>query len=60
MFPMLSSQQLIQRLYPYKDILGKDGHSAVEGVLSVSQAESPVQTVLFHVFLFSFQMCKSV
>lgn len=35
-FPMLSSQQLIQRLYPYKSILGKDGHTAVEGVLSVS------------------------
>ncbi|XP_041857473.1 von Willebrand factor A domain-containing protein 8 [Melanotaenia boesemani] len=33
-FPTLSSQQLIQRLYPYKSILGKDGHSAVEGVLS--------------------------
>ncbi|XP_037542623.1 von Willebrand factor A domain-containing protein 8 [Nematolebias whitei] len=33
-FPMLSSQQLIQRLYPYKSILGKDGHTAVEGVLS--------------------------
>uniref|UniRef100_A0A3Q2ZT42 von Willebrand factor A domain containing 8 n=1 Tax=Kryptolebias marmoratus TaxID=37003 RepID=A0A3Q2ZT42_KRYMA len=33
-FPMLSSQQLIQRLYPYKSILRKDGHTAVEGVLS--------------------------
>ncbi|KAM4558944.1 von Willebrand factor A domain-containing protein 8 [Odontesthes bonariensis] len=33
-FPTLSSQQLIHRLYPYKSILGKDGHSAVEGVLS--------------------------
>ncbi|KAM6934858.1 von Willebrand factor A domain-containing protein 8 [Xenentodon cancila] len=33
-FPMLSSQQLLQRLYPYKDILRKDGHNAVEGVLS--------------------------
>lgn len=35
-FPMMSSQQLIQRLYPYKSILGKDGHTAVEGVLNVS------------------------
>ncbi|XP_029314557.1 LOW QUALITY PROTEIN: von Willebrand factor A domain-containing protein 8 [Cottoperca gobio] len=33
-FPMLSSQQLVQRLYPYNSILGKDGRSAVEGVLS--------------------------
>ncbi|XP_056145237.1 von Willebrand factor A domain-containing protein 8 isoform X2 [Lampris incognitus] len=33
-FPMLSSQQLIQRLYPYKSILGKEGRTAVEGVLS--------------------------
>uniref|UniRef100_A0A7N6B8M4 von Willebrand factor A domain-containing protein 8 n=1 Tax=Anabas testudineus TaxID=64144 RepID=A0A7N6B8M4_ANATE len=33
-FPMLSSQQLVQRLYPYSSILGKDGCSAVEGVLS--------------------------
>ncbi len=36
-FPMLSSQQLLQRLYPYNSILGKDGRTAVEGVLSVSQ-----------------------
>uniref|UniRef100_A0A671YC87 von Willebrand factor A domain-containing protein 8 n=1 Tax=Sparus aurata TaxID=8175 RepID=A0A671YC87_SPAAU len=33
-FPMLSSQQLLQRLYPYSSILGKEGRSAVEGVLS--------------------------
>ncbi|KAG7233757.1 hypothetical protein INR49_006616 [Caranx melampygus] len=33
-FPMLSSQHLVQRLYPYHSILGKDGRSAVEGVLS--------------------------
>ncbi|CAK6967706.1 von Willebrand factor A domain-containing protein 8 [Scomber scombrus] len=33
-FPMLSSQQLIQRLYPYNSILSKDGRTAVEGVLS--------------------------
>ncbi|XP_047456688.1 von Willebrand factor A domain-containing protein 8 [Mugil cephalus] len=33
-FPMLSSQQLVQRLYPYDSILGKDGRKAVEGVLS--------------------------
>ncbi|TNN79075.1 von Willebrand factor A domain-containing protein 8 [Liparis tanakae] len=32
-FPMLSSQQLVQRLYPYNSILGKDGRTAVEGVL---------------------------
>uniref|UniRef100_A0A4W6D9E4 von Willebrand factor A domain-containing protein 8 n=1 Tax=Lates calcarifer TaxID=8187 RepID=A0A4W6D9E4_LATCA len=36
-FPMLSSQHLVQRLYPYNSILGKDGRTAVEGVLSVSQ-----------------------
>ncbi|XP_020791891.2 von Willebrand factor A domain-containing protein 8 [Boleophthalmus pectinirostris] len=34
MFPMLSSQQLVQRLYPYKSILGKEGCTAVENVLS--------------------------
>lgn len=33
-FPMLSSQQLVQRLYPYNSILGKEGCTAVEGVLS--------------------------
>lgn len=33
-FPMLSSQQLVQRLYPYKSILGKEGCTAVENVLS--------------------------
>ncbi|KAG8000987.1 von Willebrand factor A domain-containing protein 8 [Nibea albiflora] len=33
-FPMLSSQQLIHRLYPYNSFLGKDGRTAVEGVLS--------------------------
>ncbi|XP_041662632.1 von Willebrand factor A domain-containing protein 8 isoform X2 [Cheilinus undulatus] len=33
-FPMLSSQQLIHRLYPYSSILGKEGRTAVEGVLS--------------------------
>ncbi|KAK7882321.1 hypothetical protein WMY93_028495 [Mugilogobius chulae] len=33
-FPMLSSQQLIHRLYPYKNILGKEGCTAVENVLS--------------------------
>ncbi|XP_028992985.1 von Willebrand factor A domain-containing protein 8 isoform X2 [Betta splendens] len=32
-FPMLSAQQLVQRLYPYSSILGKDGCQAVEGVL---------------------------
>lgn len=36
-FPMLSSQQLVQRLYPYNSILGKDGRTAVEGVLGVCQ-----------------------
>lgn len=36
-FPTLSSQQLVQRLYPYNSILGKDGCRAVEGVLGVSQ-----------------------
>ncbi|XP_061547312.1 von Willebrand factor A domain-containing protein 8 isoform X2 [Phycodurus eques] len=33
-FPMMSSQQLVQRLYPYHSMLGKDGRSAVETVLS--------------------------
>uniref|UniRef100_A0A8C7V4X1 von Willebrand factor A domain-containing protein 8 n=1 Tax=Oncorhynchus mykiss TaxID=8022 RepID=A0A8C7V4X1_ONCMY len=33
-FPMLSSQQLVQRLYPYQAMLGKEGCTAVEGVLS--------------------------
>uniref|UniRef100_A0A3B3ZXK2 AAA+ ATPase domain-containing protein n=1 Tax=Periophthalmus magnuspinnatus TaxID=409849 RepID=A0A3B3ZXK2_9GOBI len=34
-FPMLSSQQLVQRLYPYRSILGKEGCTAVESVLTV-------------------------
>ncbi|KAM9486140.1 von Willebrand factor A domain-containing protein 8 [Clarias gariepinus] len=34
LFPMLSSQQLVQRLYPYDIMLGKEGRNAVEGVLS--------------------------
>ncbi|XP_077393200.1 von Willebrand factor A domain-containing protein 8 isoform X1 [Festucalex cinctus] len=33
-FPMMSSQQLVQRLYPYHSMLGKDGCNAVETVLS--------------------------
>ncbi|XP_061647340.1 von Willebrand factor A domain-containing protein 8 isoform X2 [Phyllopteryx taeniolatus] len=33
-FPTMSSQQLVQRLYPYHSMLGKDGRSAVETVLS--------------------------
>ncbi len=46
-FPMLSSKQLIHRLYPYNNILGKEGCTAVEGVLSVSQdAKPPVQVFL--------------
>ncbi|KAM6986427.1 von Willebrand factor A domain-containing protein 8 [Aplochiton taeniatus] len=32
-FPMLSSHQLVQRLYPYRSMLGKEGRTAVEGVL---------------------------
>lgn len=36
-FPMMSSQQLIHRLYPYRSILGKEGHTAVENVLSVGR-----------------------
>ncbi|XP_050974831.1 von Willebrand factor A domain-containing protein 8 isoform X2 [Labeo rohita] len=31
---MLSAQQLVQRLYPYEVMLGKEGRTAVEGVLS--------------------------
>ncbi|XP_060732399.1 von Willebrand factor A domain-containing protein 8 [Tachysurus vachellii] len=34
MFPMLSAQQLLQRLYPYETMLGKEGRNAVEGVFS--------------------------
>uniref|UniRef100_A0A8C2BCM9 von Willebrand factor A domain-containing protein 8 n=1 Tax=Cyprinus carpio TaxID=7962 RepID=A0A8C2BCM9_CYPCA len=33
LFPMLSAQQLVQRLYPYEVMLGKEGRTAVEGVL---------------------------
>lgn len=36
LFPMLSVQQLVQRLYPHEVMLGKEGRTAVEGVLSVS------------------------
>lgn len=34
LFPMLSVQQLVQRLYPYEAMLGKEGRTAVEGVLN--------------------------
>ncbi|KAL0985591.1 hypothetical protein UPYG_G00159100, partial [Umbra pygmaea] len=33
-FPLLSSKQMVQRLYPYQTMLGKEGRTAVEGVLS--------------------------
>ncbi|XP_016086578.1 von Willebrand factor A domain-containing protein 8 [Sinocyclocheilus grahami] len=33
LFPMLSAQQLVQRLYPYEVMLGNEGRTAVEGVL---------------------------
>ncbi|RVE58198.1 hypothetical protein OJAV_G00206850 [Oryzias javanicus] len=33
-FPMLSLHKLIHRLYPYKNFLAKDGHTAVEAVLN--------------------------
>ncbi|MGH0128533.1 UNVERIFIED_CONTAM: hypothetical protein FKN15_018942 [Acipenser sinensis] len=33
-FPMLSSQQLLQRLYPYDMLLAKEGRTAVEDALS--------------------------
>eukprot|EP00066_Takifugu_rubripes_P009279 XP_003976079.1 PREDICTED: von Willebrand factor A domain-containing protein 8 isoform X1 [Takifugu rubripes] len=33
-FPVMSSQQLVQRLYPYSNMLNKEGCTAVEGVLS--------------------------
>eukprot|EP00079_Xenopus_tropicalis_P021730 XP_012813198.1 PREDICTED: von Willebrand factor A domain-containing protein 8 [Xenopus tropicalis] len=32
-FPMMSSQRVIERLYPYTVILGKEGKSSVEGAL---------------------------
>ncbi|XP_057192954.1 von Willebrand factor A domain-containing protein 8 isoform X2 [Triplophysa rosa] len=34
LFPMLSAEQLFQRLYPYEAMLGKEGRTAVEGILS--------------------------
>ncbi|KAF7215165.1 transcript variant X1 [Nothobranchius furzeri] len=51
MFPMLSSQQLLHRLYPYRSIVGKDGCAAVEGLLSRfelldGQQKSAVSTVV--------------
>ncbi|XP_077584586.1 von Willebrand factor A domain-containing protein 8 [Stigmatopora nigra] len=33
-FPTMSSQRLVQRLYPYQSMLGEDGRSSVESVLS--------------------------
>uniref|UniRef100_A0A4W4EPU4 von Willebrand factor A domain-containing protein 8 n=1 Tax=Electrophorus electricus TaxID=8005 RepID=A0A4W4EPU4_ELEEL len=33
LFPMVSTQQLILRLYPYQTMLGTEGRTAVEGVL---------------------------
>uniref|UniRef100_A0A673VZ52 von Willebrand factor A domain containing 8 n=1 Tax=Salmo trutta TaxID=8032 RepID=A0A673VZ52_SALTR len=45
-FPMLSSQQLVQRLYPYQAMLGKEGRTAVEGVLSRFELLDACQSVL--------------
>ncbi|XP_062861685.1 von Willebrand factor A domain-containing protein 8 [Trichomycterus rosablanca] len=33
LFPMLSAQRLVRRLYPYESMLGKEGRNAVETVL---------------------------
>ncbi|KAI1899570.1 hypothetical protein AGOR_G00063140 [Albula goreensis] len=33
LFPMLSSQKLVQRMYPYEAMLGKEGRIAVENTL---------------------------
>ncbi|KAM3861847.1 von Willebrand factor A domain-containing protein 8 [Diretmus argenteus] len=52
--PMLSSQQLVQRLYPYRSMLGKDGHTAVEGVLSrfelLDGHRQPVPSTILNVY----------
>ncbi|XP_031417095.1 von Willebrand factor A domain-containing protein 8 isoform X2 [Clupea harengus] len=50
LFPMLTPQQLIRRLYPYHVILGKEGRTAVEGLLHrfelVESRESQVSEVV--------------
>lgn len=52
-FPMLSSQQLVQRLYPYSSIMGKEGRTAVEGVLSrfelLDGRRQPAQSTILNV-----------
>jgi len=41
--PMLPTQELVQRLYPYHSMLGREGRTALEGVLGVSmQAHTPM------------------
>uniref|UniRef100_A0A8B9HVX1 von Willebrand factor A domain containing 8 n=1 Tax=Astyanax mexicanus TaxID=7994 RepID=A0A8B9HVX1_ASTMX len=51
LFPMLSAQQLIQRLYPYEAMLNKEGCNAVEGVLSICLCSGkffPLMEMLLH------------
>ncbi|KAG1945294.1 von Willebrand factor A domain-containing protein 8 [Pimephales promelas] len=56
-FPMLSVQQLVQRLYPYQAMLGKEGHTAVEGVLSrfelTDESTKPSPTAVVNVEILS-------
>ncbi|XP_056108158.1 von Willebrand factor A domain-containing protein 8 [Rhinichthys klamathensis goyatoka] len=56
-FPMLSAQQLVQRLYPYQAMLGKEGRTAVEGVLSrfelTDESTKPSPTAVVNVEILS-------
>ncbi|XDV30937.1 hypothetical protein PO909_033759, partial [Leuciscus waleckii] len=56
-FPMLSAQQLVQRLYPYQAMLGKEGRTAVEGVLSrfelTDESTKPSPTAVVNVEIVS-------
>uniref|UniRef100_A0A8C9U383 von Willebrand factor A domain-containing protein 8 n=1 Tax=Scleropages formosus TaxID=113540 RepID=A0A8C9U383_SCLFO len=47
LFPMMSTQQLVQRLYPYEAMLGKEGRAAVDGVLRVSGSQRHFLVCLF-------------
>uniref|UniRef100_H2MDU3 von Willebrand factor A domain-containing protein 8 n=1 Tax=Oryzias latipes TaxID=8090 RepID=H2MDU3_ORYLA len=49
-FPMLPLHKLIHRLYPYKNFLAKDGHTAVEAVLNVIQ-ELSYQSLVFNLIV---------
>uniref|UniRef100_A0A4W3H4Q1 von Willebrand factor A domain-containing protein 8 n=1 Tax=Callorhinchus milii TaxID=7868 RepID=A0A4W3H4Q1_CALMI len=49
-FPMMSTQQLLQRLYPFDVMLGNEGRTGVKDVLKVSYLERESLTISYFNF----------